>query len=249
MYVSAVVSFLTRAAADTVVDARKESMSSMLIGATSFSPKVSRRAALIERMRSEILDSMNARLVCTMSNVSVCWAGGYEKANDATGGDVKEGRIKEEVAEEDEEVAEEVDAIEVDGAEEDEEVAEAEDDVVEADDEVEEEVGRERALLMTRCRAVSAERVERRKRVRGTVVGESRIGSNAASLPDETLPGSLSSEDSSPIGSSPSQISWVGCLRSSTLLSDPSSHTISRISALQLGQVDSVAVQSTIQPM
>jgi hypothetical protein len=62
MEVSAVWSFLTRAAADTIVDARYASMSVIRIGSAFNSPNVSRRETLIERMRSEILDSINSKL-------------------------------------------------------------------------------------------------------------------------------------------------------------------------------------------
>jgi len=62
MEVSAVVSFWTRPAADTIVDALYASMSAIRIGSAFISPNVLRRETLIERMRSEILDSINSKL-------------------------------------------------------------------------------------------------------------------------------------------------------------------------------------------
>jgi len=204
-------------------------------------------------MRSEILDSIKSKLDWTASNVSVWLAGGYENANDDIGAEVV--RVARAVvivrgivvAGEKDEVDEEAviaGAVVVADEEEEAFAITEETKVPKADDKEEDSVGRERAVLTTRCRAVGIERVDTRRLVRGTVVGESRSGSY--SLSPEELLGSPSSDESSGNGSSFSHMSSAGCLRFSTLFPSPSSHWISVISALQLGQVESLTVHFTI---
>lgn len=191
-------------------------------------------------------------------------AGGYENANDDTGAEVvKRGEVEEAGKEDDDEVviAEEVVIADVEEAAEEEVEEEAmteETKVPKADDKEVESVGRARAPATTRCRAVVG-RVDTRKLVRGTVVGESRSSSH--SLPDESLPlwslpdeslGSPSSNESpgkQGNGSSFSHLSDTGCLRCSTCFPSPLSHWISVISVLQFGQVESFTVHFTIHFM